>query len=295
METLAPPPGAPVLVVPPSVAPVALVCDSPHSGTAYPADFGFSVPMAELRQAEDTHVQWLWDAAPRVGATLVHATFPRSYIDANRSEYDIDVAMLADAWTGTVAPSPRSMALGNGLVSRATPGHHAIYARLLPASEVRRRIEHYWRPYRQALSRALQDTAVRHGVRWHLNLHSMPGNAYERLGRVAPGPLADVVLGDLHGSTCDGGFTRLVAAAFRQRGYSVALNDPYAGQDLVRAHGAPLRGHHSLQIELNRAIYLNEQTRELLPQAGQVRADVSAVLEDIAHHLRATAAQATEP
>lgn len=264
---------------------IALVCDSPHSGTDYPADFDYTVDAAELRKLEDTHVHWLWDAVPRVGGTLVHATFPRSYIDPNRHEHDIDVAMLADTWPGVAAPAARTLALGNGLVSSLTPARRPIYTRRLPAREVAHRIEHYWRPYRRALAHALE-TAAPQGPRWHLNLHSMPSNAYERFGRVAPGPLADVVLGDLHGQSCSAAFTGLVAGAFRQLGYSVAVNEPYAGQDLLREFGAPARGHHSLQIEFNRAIYLNEKTRELLPRASAVREDVADALCEIAAHIR---------
>jgi N-formylglutamate deformylase len=275
----------PVQVIPPTVPAIALVCDSPHSGTDYPADFSHAVAITELRKCEDTHVHWLWGAVPRVGGTLVHATFARSYIDANRPEHDIDVTMLADTWPGVVAPAARSLALGNGLVSSHTPTRHPIYARRLSACELENRIERYWRPYRHTLAQALK-TAAPSGPRWHLNLHSMPSNAYERLGLVAPGPLADVVLGNLNGQSCSAAFTGLVADAFRRRGYSVAINDPYAGQDLLREFGAPSRGHESLQIELNRAIYLDEQTRELLPRASAVRDDITDLLHDMATHIR---------
>ncbi len=269
----------------PSAPAVALVCDSPHSGTDYPADFGYAVPLAELRKNEDTHVHWLWEGVPRVGGTLVHATFARSYIDVNRHEHDIDLAMLADAWPGEVAPSERCLTLGNGLVFSHTTTKMPIYTRRLTAREVAHRIESYWRPYRHALKQALNAAAVC-GPRWHLNLHSMPSNAYERLGRVAPGPLADVVLGDLNGRSCSSNFVEVVDAAFRQRGYRVAVNDPYSGQDLLREFGEPSRGHESLQIELNRSLYLNEQTRELLPRAVELRDDIAEVLKDIATYIR---------
>jgi N-formylglutamate deformylase len=205
----------------------------------------------------------------------------------NRHVQDIDVHMLADAWPGEVRPSERCLALGNGLVFSHTPSRTPIYARRLTACEVAHRIERYWRPYRQALVQAL-DTAADAGRYWHLNLHSMPRNAYERLGRVAPGPLADVVLGDLHGRSCSADFMAVVAAAFRQRGYRVAVNDPYSGQDLLREFGDPARGRESLQVEMNRALYLDEQTRELLPQAAALRADIAHVLEKIATHIRSS-------
>lgn len=277
----------PVQVLPPAASPIPLVCDSPHSGTDYPPDYGYAVAIAELRKLEDTHVHWLWDAVPRAGGTLVHATFPRSYIDPNRSEHDIDLELLSEPWPGIAAPTPRTLTVGNGLVSRLTPNRHTIYARRLPAREVAYRIEHYWRPYRRALEQALEG-ASRHGSRWHLNLHSLPSNVYERLGRVAPGPVADVVLGDLHGRSCGREFTEVVTAAFRRHGYTVALNEPYAGQDLLHVFGDPTRGHHSLQVELNRGIYLDERTRELLPRANGLREDIADVLLEIAAYVRSS-------
>lgn len=279
----------PVQVLPPVGTAIPLVCDSPHSGTDYPPDFNYSVAIEELRKLEDTHVHWLWDAVPRAGGTLVHATFPRSYIDPNRRESDIEPALLADEWPGALDPTPRTLAVGNGLVSSLTPGRHTIYARRLRAREVAHRIEHYWRPYRHAVERALASVTRPGCPRWHLNLHSLPSNVYERLGRVAPGPLADVILGDLHGQSSGAEFTEMVAGAFRRHGYTVAINEPYAGQDLLRQFGAPQRGHHSLQIELNRGIYLDERTRELLPRANGVREDIADVLLEIAAYIRAVA------
>jgi N-formylglutamate deformylase len=131
----------------------------------------------------------------------------------------------------------------------------------------------------------LEAAHEQHGKRWHLNLHSMPSNAYERLGLSSNKVLADVVLGDLQGTACRPEFTALVAEAFKQQGYTVAINDPYAGMDLLREHGHPARHQQSLQIELNRALYLNEQTREPLPQFPQVKADLSHVLAVITAYI----------
>jgi N-formylglutamate deformylase len=275
----------PVHTVRPTCEPIALVCDSPHSGTYYPQDFDFSIALEQLRKCEDTLVEQLWDTAPLVGATLVHATFPRSYIDPNRSEDDIDVAMLDGEWTGPVAPSQPCLRLGNGLVFSQTPTREPIYARRLHASEIRHRIESCWRPYRRALTDALAQAEARHGGWWHLNLHSMPSNAYERLG-LPDKPLADVVLGNLHGASCSAAFADFVAAEFRRQGYTVALNDPYAGQDLVRSLGRPSRGQHSLQVEINRALYLNEKTREPKRQFQELRKRIQLVLQAIAGYIR---------
>lgn len=276
---------APYRLLAPTAPAIPLVCDSPHSGTRYPADFGYAVGHAALRRSEDTHVDALWAGVPAVGGHLLCADFPRSYIDANRDEHDIDPSMLAAPWPGTARPSARTLEQGMGLVWRATPEHLPIYERKLTVAELRQRIEGHWRPYRQALARELQAAAGRHGGYWHLNLHSMPSNVYERLGLPAR-RAADVVLGDRHGASCHAAFTDAVAAAFRRQGLSVALNDPYEGADLVRVSGDPARGRHSLQIELNRALYMDEQTREPGPGFRPLHAAIGEVLREVANYVR---------
>jgi N-formylglutamate deformylase len=281
----------PVIVTPPtgSTTAIPLVCDSPHSGTHYPADFGHSVDRMALRRSEDTDIDALWAGVPAVGGVLLCATFPRSYIDANRDEADIDLAMIEGPWPHAVRPSARCLELGNGLVWRNTPEHLPIYARRLSVAQAALRIEQYWRPYRQALAAQWERAAALHGGYWHLNLHSMPSNAYERLGLPAR-PLADVVLGDRRGTTCAAGFTQAVADAFKARGYSVAVNDPYEGVELVRLAGDPVRHRHSLQIEINRALYMDERTRERLPGFDALKADIDHVLAAVRAYVEAMAA-----
>jgi len=274
----------------PQTAPIGLVCDSPHSGTTYPDDFGHSVALSDLRKCEDTLVDALWADVPNVGGTLIHAHFPRSYIDTNRACTDIEVAMLSDPWPGEVQASERCLALGNGLVFSKTTTLAEIYDRKLAPSEIQRRIDSCWKPYRSALSEALRDTRTAFGRAWHLNLHSMPSNAYERLGRVSTTPLADVVLGDLHGRSCSPAFTRCVTDAFQALGYRVSINDPYAGQDLIREHGQAGTGCESLQIEINRKLYLDEESREPNARYSQTRRDVSHVLRVIAAFIQAEVA-----
>jgi N-formylglutamate deformylase len=277
----------------PQTEPIALICDSPHSGTVYPDDFGYSVALADLRKCEDTLVDALWANVPNVGGTLIHAHFPRSYIDANRACTDIDVAMLSEPWPGEVQASERCITLGNGLVFSKTTTLAHIYDRKLGVSEVQRRIDGCWAPYRSALSEALCNVRAAFGKVWHLNLHSMPSNAYERLGRVSATPLADVVLGDLHGRSCSPAFTHCVTEAFRALGYRVSINDPYAGQDLIREHGRPGIGSESLQIEINRKLYLDEETREPNARYSQTRDDVNRVLRVIAAFIQAEVANPT--
>lgn len=268
--------GRPGLAIP-------LVCDSPHSGVRYPADFGHAAPIAELRSGEDTHVDRLWAHAPQVGASLLVAHFPRTYIDVNRSLADLDTGMLDGAWPDPVTSS-RKTELGIGLLWRdvGVP----IYARKLSVGEVGRRIDTCWRPYHAALHELSQRALQRFGRCWHLNLHSMPHNAYQRLGLASTTPLADFVLGDRHGQSCDPEFVALVKRALEAHGYRVAVNDPYEGQELVRLMGDPSASRHSLQVEINRALYMNEATREPNAHFDDVQADLSSVLEEIARHVR---------
>ena len=270
-------------LTPPSVAALPIVIDSPHSGTDYPADFGSVLAGLSLRQGEDTWVHELWADAPRHGATLLAANFPRAYIDPNRSLSDIDAALLADAWTGPVTPS-RKTELGIGLVWRLMDGK-PIYDRRLPAAEVQARIDRCWRPYHAALDGALQAAAAMGGPRWHLNVHSMPDESYRKLG-LPEKPLADFVLGNLDGSTCDEATMAVVEGALQAAGYSTARNDPFKGVEIIRASGQPARGWHSLQVEVKRSLYMD---RQLQKNGGfpRLQRAIDGVLAALAAHAKA--------
>lgn len=251
----------------PPGAPLPLVLDSPHSGEWYPDDFDHAPPRAIVRQAEDTHVARLWQRAMTQGATMLEARFPRAYIDANRGLADIDLALLADGWPVPVAPSRKSEQ-GIGLVWRLARGGTPMYARQLTASEVQARIDRCWRPYHDELQSLLDARHRSFGGVWHINCHSMP--AFGDALSDDPGSMrADFVLGDRDGTTCESAFTQLVADTARGLGYSVAINDPYKGVELVRKHGRPGDNRHSLQIELKRTLYMDEVTLE--PNRGYAR------------------------
>jgi N-formylglutamate deformylase len=276
---------APFTLVAPTAQAVPLVCDSPHSGTWYPEDYRSVVPHAQLRRGEDTHVEALWEAVPAVGGTLLHAHFPRTYIDANRTLDDIDPALLAEPWPEPLAPSEKSR-LGYGLIWRNIAAGTPLYDRALTIAEVKHRIESCYKPYHAALSEAIETTVQRFGAVWHLNLHSMPNDAYERLQIVSPHPLADFVLGDRDGTTCEPAFVDLVERELRARGYSVARNDPYKGVQLIARIGQPARRRHSLQIEIRRPIYMDEATRERNAGFAQVQKDLSDVAKVLAGYVK---------
>jgi N-formylglutamate amidohydrolase len=262
---------------------VPLVVDSPHSGTAYPADFDAAVPLARLREGEDTFVDELYADAPAAGATLIAARFPRVYVDPNRSLLDIDASLLSSPWPGPAIPS-RKTELGIGLIWRLLDTGEAIYARKLTVDEVRRRIVEYHQPYQRAVKNALDEAHRHFGAVWHLNVHSMPAVS-SKISEEGPGKSRpDFVLGDRDGTTCDGAFTQFVARTLEDMGYVVQLNDPYKGVELVRAFSDPAAGRHSLQVEVNRRLYMDERTREKATGFDTLRAGLARLVQAVAQY-----------
>ena len=247
----------------------ALVLDSPHSGVAYPADFGHACDLAVLRQAEDTHVEKLYDFAPALGIAWIEALFPRSYIDVNRNTTEFDVTLVDGPWADAVETEPAALGkvrLGKGLIWRMTDDGMPIYKRKLTAAEVRQRIDRCWRPYHQAVERAIAQAHARHGYSIHLNCHSMPAVASSYATDFPGLAHADFVIGDRDGSTAAPALSALVCEILRGFGYDVSHNHPYKGVELVRRYGDPARQRHSIQVEVNRKLYMDETT--LQPHAG---------------------------
>ena len=269
----------------PKRAPLPLVLDSPHSGTDYPADFDHLPPRMLVRQAEDTFVGELYAIAPEIGATLIEALFPRAYIDPNRNVADIDQALLAEPWPGPVTRS-RKTELGIGLVWRLAQGGVPMYSRTLSVAEVERRIKRCYEPYHAAVTAAIDERHRQFGAVWHINCHSMPA-----VGDVMsddPGRArADFVLGDRDGTTCEPELTAFVAKTLGAMGYKVAINDPYKGVELVRLHGRPAERRHSLQIEINRRLYLDEATLAKNAGYAKLQANLRRLLDALAGHVRA--------
>jgi N-formylglutamate deformylase len=242
-----------------------LLLDSPHSGVIYPDDFGHACDLQALRQAEDTHVEKLYDFAPALGVAWVEALFPRSYLDVNRNTTEIDVSLFDEAWPEPVETDAKALSkvrLGKGLVWRITDQGVPLYERRLSVQEVRSRIERCWRPYHQAVAAAIEAAHARHGYSIHLNCHSMPAVAGS-YSTDFPGLVhADFVIGDRDGTSADPALSRKVCAHLESLGYSVSYNHPYKGVELVRRYGDPARHRHSIQVEINRRLYMDEQTLE---------------------------------
>ncbi|MFB9354505.1 N-formylglutamate amidohydrolase [Sneathiella chinensis] len=273
-------PGVLFLNAPTSTS-VPLVLDSPHSGMEYPEDFNHASDFMILRRAEDTYIHELYADAPDLGATLMGAHFPRSYIDVNRGITEMDTALIDGDWTRPVGESEKA-GLGIGLIWRKNQINEDIYDRKLSVAEAENRIDSYWVPYHDTLKAALDDTHASFGRVWHLNCHSMPEMSNET-SKEGPGvQRPEFCLGDRRGTTCDPKFVAKTKEVLEELGYQVAVNEPYAGVELVRAYSDPDAGRHSLQIEIRRDLYMDEATLEKSANFDKVKADLKVLVEKLA-------------
>lgn len=278
--------GAPVQLVDPAGEPAPVIFDSPHSGRDYPEDFLPAVPLPDLYGYEDRLVDQLIDGAPEHGVALLTAQFPRAYIDPNRSEDDLEPEITGPDWAGDT--SPLYAAKGIGLIFRTSLAGAPIYEQPLDHAHIHRRIVHYWRPYHDALSGLLDCTLRQWGAVWHVNWHSMRpvGDALSSdPGAIRP----DFVVSDRDGTSAEPQFTDLVEQALQDMGYSTARNQPFKGGYITRLHGRPDEGRHSIQVEINRALYLDLDTLEPTPAAARLRSDLAGLTRLVADYGRSRA------
>ena len=262
-----------------------LVFDSPHSGSIYPDDFGHCIDHIHLRRTEDAFIDELFDDAPRMGATLLCALFPRSYVDPNRSPDDIDPSMLQGQWPYAANPGEKTT-LGVGLIPSREPGG-VVYDRLLSVEETCRRIDNYYWPYHRELERALDRAQQTAGAFWHVNCHSMPALSTS-VSPEGPGvPRPDFCLGTRDGTTCEAEFVGVVESCLVGMGYAVSIDDPYKGVELVRRYSDPVGGRHSLQIEINRSLYMDESSITRHAGFAALKANIGRLVESICDYGRA--------
>jgi len=246
---------SPFTLVQPVRQSAALVLTSPHSGRRYDAAFLAQArldPVA-LRRSEDSFVDELFAAAPRLGVPLLAAEFPRAWCDANREPWELDPGMFADALPDYANTTSPRVAAGLGTVARIVGAGEPIYGKKLRFADAKARVETCWRPYHEALAQLIEDTVAQFGHCLVLDCHSMP----TPLGRLAARP--DIVLGDGHGTCCGSAWTDYVESVFGGWGYAVRRNDPYAGGFITRHYGRPREGVQVMQVELARGLYMNER------------------------------------
>ena len=281
MTTDAAPFGPPTEILAPAVQTAPVVFSSPHSGRDYPADMVEKSRLSanELRRSEDCFIDELFAGVPRYGAPLLQAMFPRAYVDPNREPFELDPGMFSDALPDYVnTRSPRVYA-GLGTVPRVVASGSDIYAEKLQFAEARWRIDNFYRPYHDALTDLIHTTKAKFGYCLLIDCHSMPSVCGPMEHNAGRRRRVDMVLGDALGGSCTPGLTGLVEEALREMGYTVARNAPYSGGYITRHYGRPQNNVHALQVEINRALYVDEDRFERLPAMARLKTDLSALAE----------------
>jgi N-formylglutamate amidohydrolase len=272
-----------------------LVFASPHSGRVYPGDMmeASVLDAAAIRSSEDVLVDQLVAAGPQHGASLIAANYARAYMDVNREPYELDPGMFEDELPAFARGRTARVAAGLGSIARIVADGQEIYGRKLTFAEARRRIERVHRPYHAELDRLLRQTKARFGLAVLIDWHSMPSAAARTFNQsgdpTGAGP-CDLVLGDRFGAACAPAMTALVEGELEAMGYRVTRNAPYAGGYTTEYYGKPGAGVHALQIEINRALYVDEA--QLTPNDGfaRLKADLEQVIGALARWAKARAA-----
>lgn len=262
-----------------------VVFDSPHSGTMLPPDTETIATWDALQSGWDAWVDELWSSVPQHGCVLLGATFHRMYIDANRARDDIDPELLSGPWPGGSRMS-ENCRRGMGLVRRLARPDEPMYDRHLSVDEVRTRIERYYDPYHEALARLLDSAYARCGRVWHINCHSMKSTG-NLMNVDAGASRPDFVVSDRNGTSADPAFTRWVADCIAEMGYGVTINEPYRGAELIRRFSDPATGRHSIQIEINRRLYMNEKTMLKTPGFVALQSNLDLLAQRLARHVQA--------
>ncbi|MDG1274887.1 MAG: N-formylglutamate amidohydrolase, partial [Alphaproteobacteria bacterium] len=262
-----------------------LIVSSPHSGRNYPPDFvaASALTPLRLRSSEDSFVEDIFSYAPDLGAPLIQALFPRVFVDVNRQPYELDPTMFSDPLPHYVITQNSRISAGLGTIARVVSNGERVYKNKLTFQEAEERINHFYRPYHDALQTLINNTKDEFGYCILLDCHSMPSG---RIGtnnpsQSKPSRLAEIVLGDCHGTSCHPHIMKSSNEFLTGCGFSVRRNIPYAGGFITRNYGKPKEGVHALQIELNRALYMDEQHIEPLEEIKPLRHAMTGFMEQL--------------
>lgn len=257
-----------------------VVFASPHSGRDYPDSFlrGTALNEMEIRSSEDAFVDQLFDMAPHFGAPLLRAGAPRAFVDLNRGAEELDSALIEGV--RRQGHNPR-ISSGLGVIPRVVANGRVIYRGKISRKEADRRIEQYWKPYHAMLQMLLDSAQKFHGQAILIDCHSMPHEAMDgtdRAGKARP----DVVLGDRFGASAAAKVVDQVEAAFVSAGFNVARNAPFAGAYVTQAYGRPSRNQHTIQVEIDRSLYMNERLIRPNRNFEATQERLRAVIRDVA-------------
>jgi len=254
--------------------------NSPHSGCVYPKAFlaGVRLDLAALRRSEDCFVDELLLGVVERGHPLMRAHFPRCFVDVNREPYELDPRMFEGRLPSFANTRSMRVAGGLGTVARVVGDAQEIYDQRIPVDDALRRIDGLYKPYHRALRRLVTRVHRDFGAAILVDCHSMPSIAGSRDER----PRADVVIGDRYGTSCVAVVADTIEAALQEAGYSVSRNKPYAGGFITEHYGNPPAGLHAIQLEINRALYMDERKFEPIASFSRLAGHLDTLAERLA-------------
>lgn len=256
-----------------------VVFSSPHSGRYYPESLieRSQLGLLRLRASEDALVDDLFSAAPAHGAPLIAGVMPRAYLDLNRAPDELDPALIEGVRSSGV--NQRVLA-GLGVVPRVVAEGAPIYNGKIRLNEARDRISKIHIPFHCKLEQLLHRARETFGTALLIDCHSMPSEALRAAPKVG-GSMPQIVLGDRFGASADRVFILEVQAAFERAGFIVARNTPFAGGYITQRYGKPAQGLHAIQVEIDRGLYLDQQTIEASPAFDEIKRLLTQVIADV--------------
>jgi N-formylglutamate amidohydrolase len=274
----------PFEVLRPALQTAPFVFCSPHSGRIYPSCLRAAsrLDSRSLRKSEDCYVDQLFEMVAEFGAPLIAARFPRAYLDVNREPYELDPELFGRPLPNYANSQSMRVAGGLGTIARIVADAEEIYLphRRPTLADGLTRIELLYRPFHAALAALIRETQAAFGYAVLIDCHSMPSQAptVPNASNQNQAARPEIVLGDRFGASCDSKLTRLVREALTDVGLETQLNRPYAGGFITEHYGRPFKGVHALQIEINRALYLDETTLEQTAGFVELRAKLAIVI-----------------
>jgi N-formylglutamate amidohydrolase len=263
----------PFMVARPIVQSAPFVWCSPHSGRVYPQAFLGATRLSPLvlRKSEDCYVDELVSGVTQLGVPLLSARFPRAYLDVNREPYELDPELFEEPLPDYANTQSARVIGGLGTIARIVADGEDIYAKPLTLAAAFERIELLYKPFHEALAGLVEETFRRFGYAVLIDCHSMPSSLMTSHAGARPA----IVLGDRFGAACHPRLSSFVRESLTKLGYEVQMNRPYAGGFITEHYGRPARGIHALQLEINRGLYVNEQTLERASQFERVQNDLT--------------------
>lgn len=264
----------------PAAAPAPLLVDVSRSGREYPPQYRTPLPFTTVHDNVSMYLEDLYAATPSLGGTLLYCCFPNTWIDVNRNELDMDPAVVDGQWPAPLKPTARTLE-GLGLIKTRSRHGEPFQERKLTVAEIEERLDLYYRPYHAELKRIADALHERFGVLRQISCHCMSAvgaPTHPDAGK----PRADFCVSDLHGKTASREAMELVVETLKSCGYSVSVNDPYVGNELIARHGHPALGMDSIQVEINKKLFIDTQTFRKTSGYEKLKADLGRLLKTVA-------------